>query len=62
MRETQKIMEGSHWILHQIITEMFKAQAKDNQILLGELQSGSSTVQVQLKVTTDPEQFLDDCS
>ncbi len=45
--------------LNPLLAEMFEAKADNNMICLGELTSGTETIQVQLVVTRNPAKFLD---
>ena len=46
--------------IDDLITEMFAGSHDNDHMLLGTLQSGSEQVQVQLIVTRNTEEFLDE--
>jgi hypothetical protein len=62
MSDLRALMVDTGVIAEQLVEEMFDAQASNNEILLGEFTSGDHTIQVQLKVTREPEEFMDDNS
>ena len=60
MSELGKISEHAGEYAEQLVTEMLEAKADDNEILLGEFLLESSTIQVQLKVTRNSKDFMDE--
>ncbi len=47
-------------VVEQLISEMLEGDYADNEIALGTLLSGTEEIQVQLKITRAPSEFLDD--
>ncbi|MEZ8651701.1 hypothetical protein AB6D92_22360 [Vibrio splendidus] len=47
--------------IETLIIEMLQGDHPDNEVLLGTLLSGDESIQVQLKITRNPEDFLDEC-
>ncbi len=45
--------------IHDLITDMLSGDHLDNQVSLGRLLCGKEQIQVQLKVTRHPPDFLD---
>ncbi|GEM77509.1 hypothetical protein [Vibrio sagamiensis] len=61
MSEAQIVASEALDYIEQLLTEMFEGKHPDNEVLLGTLLSGNDRIQVQLKVTRQPENFLDEC-
>ncbi|MBS3796701.1 hypothetical protein [Pseudoalteromonas sp. BDTF-M6] len=45
--------------IEPLLTDMFDGDYADNEVSLGELQSGNEVIQVQLKITRIPRDFVD---
>ncbi|WP_025740886.1 hypothetical protein [Salinivibrio socompensis] len=56
-----EVTEDASSHIEELIADMLGGGHKDNQVLLGVLQSGEDVIQVQLKVTRDPADFMDEC-
>ena len=54
-RQAPKLIEG-------MLADMFAAQADDNRVCMGCVQSGPQHIQIQLVVTSHPDALLDDDS
>lgn len=54
-RQAPKLIEG-------MLADMFAAQADDNRVCMGCVQSGPQHIQIQLVVTSCPDALLDDDS
>lgn len=54
-KEAPKYVEG-------LLAEMFAANAEDNRICLGGVYSGQQYIQIQLVVTSNPAEWMDDDS
>ena len=60
MSDAQIIAASGAEHVNEMITEMFAGDHDNDHMLLGTLQSGSEQVQVQLIVTRNTEEFLDE--
>ncbi|MDO6497348.1 hypothetical protein [Photobacterium sanguinicancri] len=60
MTEAQKIAAEAPSYVMTLIIEMLEGHYKDNEVLLGTVIDGDSEIQIQLKVTRDSEQFMDE--
>lgn len=54
-RQAPKLIEG-------MLADMFAANADDNRVCMGSVQSGPQHIQIQLVVTSSPDALLDDDS
>ena len=54
-KEAPKHVEG-------MLAEMFAANAEDNRVCLGGVYAGAQYIQIQLVVTSNPAQLMDDDS
>lgn len=61
MSEAQIVAAEAPGYIEQLLVEMFEGNHPDNEVLLGTLLSGKDRIQVQLKITRQPENFLDEC-
>ncbi|MEQ6344928.1 MULTISPECIES: hypothetical protein [Vibrio] len=61
MSEALKVAAEAPDYIETLLIEMLEGDHPDNEVLLGTLLSGNSTIQVQLKITRNPEDFLDEC-
>ncbi|MCC4854451.1 hypothetical protein PD716_08580 [Vibrio gigantis] len=61
MSEAQKVAAEAPDYIETLLVEMLEGDHPDNEVLLGALLSGDSTIQVQLKITRNPKDFLDEC-
>ncbi|MEZ8296508.1 hypothetical protein AB6D11_22065 [Vibrio splendidus] len=61
MSEAQKVAAEAPDYIETLLIEMLEGDHPDNEVLLGALLSGDSTIQVQLKITRNPKDFLDEC-
>lgn len=60
MSEAKSIAEEAPDYIETLLTELFEGNHSDNEVLLGTLMSGDEVIQVQLRITRNPEQFLDE--
>jgi hypothetical protein len=60
MSEAKKIENEAPDYIETIIADMLKGNHPDNKVLLGELLDGNTEIQVQLLVTTNKKQFIDE--
>ncbi|KAB0300739.1 hypothetical protein F2Z80_16600 [Vibrio fortis] len=61
MSEAQAVAAEAKDYIEQLLVEMFEGNHPDNEVLLGTLLSGKDRIQVQLKITRQPENFMDEC-
>ncbi len=61
MSEAQAVAAEAKDYIEQLLVEMFEGNHLDNEVLLGTLLSGEDRIQVQLKITRQPENFMDEC-
>lgn len=61
MTEAELIADNAKHHVLTLITEMMGGDHPDNRVLLGELLSGNRTIQIQLLVTQDARQMIDEC-
>ena len=61
MSEAKAVAAEAEDYIEQLLIEMFEGKYPDNEILLGTLLSGEDRIQVQLKITRNPEDFMDEC-
>ncbi|MFA0690599.1 hypothetical protein [Vibrio splendidus] len=61
MSEAKAVAAEAKGYIEQLLTEMFEGNYPDNEVLLGTLLSGNDRIQVQLKITRKPEDFMDEC-
>ncbi|AIW22219.1 hypothetical protein F0267_22195 [Vibrio coralliilyticus] len=61
MSEAQAVAAEAKDYIEQLLIEMFEGNHPDNEVLLGTLLSGNEPIQVQLKITRKPEDFMDEC-
>lgn len=60
MREAKKIASEAPDYIETIIADMLEGSHSDNKVLLGELLDSNTEIQVQLLVTTNKKQFIDE--
>ena len=60
MSEAQKIAAEAPDYIQTLLVEMFEGNYPDNEVLLGTLLSGKDKIQVQLKITRNPDSFMDE--
>ncbi|PMN30011.1 hypothetical protein BCT35_20655 [Vibrio lentus] len=61
MSEALRIAAEAPDYIETLIIEMLQGDHPDNEVLLGTLLSGDESIQVQLKITRNPADFLDEC-
>ncbi|MFS1980806.1 hypothetical protein BCU36_017215 [Vibrio lentus] len=61
MSEALKMAAEAPDYIETLIIEMLQGDHPDNEVLLGTLLSGDESIQVQLKITRNPVDFLDEC-
>jgi len=61
MSEAIKVAAEAPQYIESLLTEMLEGDHPDNEVLLGTLLSGKDTIQVQLKITRNPADFMDEC-
>ena len=61
MSEALKVAAEAPDYIETLLVEMLQGAHPDNEVLLGTLLSGDESIQVQLKVTRNPADFLDEC-
>lgn len=61
MSEALKVAAEASDYIETLLVEMIEGDHQDNEILLGILLSGDESIQVQLKVTRNPADFMDEC-
>ena len=61
MSEALKMAAEAPDYIETLIIEMLQGDYPDNEVLLGTLLSGDESIQVQLKITRNPTDFLDEC-
>ncbi|QPK06519.1 hypothetical protein FCV62_18205 [Vibrio kanaloae] len=61
MSEALKVAAEAPDYIETLLVEMIEGDHQDNEILLGILLSGDESIQVQLKVTRNPADFMDEC-
>ena len=61
MSEALKMAAEAPDYIETLIIEMLQGDHPDNEVLLGTLLSGDESIQVQLKITRIPTDFLDEC-
>ncbi|WP_454440262.1 hypothetical protein [Vibrio bathopelagicus] len=61
MSEAQKVAAEAPDYIETQLVEMLEGDHPDNEVLLGTLLSGDESIQIQLKITRKPEDFLDEC-
>lgn len=61
MSEALKIAAEAPDYIETLLVEMLEGDHPDNEVLLGTLLSGDESIQVQLKITRNPNDFLDEC-
>ncbi|PML06253.1 hypothetical protein [Vibrio lentus] len=61
MSEALKVAAEAPDYIETLLIEMLEGDHPDNEVLLGSLLSGDESIQVQLKITRNPEDFLDEC-
>jgi len=60
MSEAQKIAAEAPDYIETLLVEMLEGRHPDNEVLLGTLLCGDESIQVQLKITRNPADFLDE--
>ncbi|MCG9554564.1 hypothetical protein L1D16_14965 [Vibrio sp. Isolate31] len=61
MSEAQKVATEAPDYVETLVVVMLEGDHLDNEVLLGTLLSGDESIQVQLKITRKPTDFLDEC-
>lgn len=61
MSEALKVAAEAPDYIETLLIEMLQGDYPDNEVLLGTLLSGDESIQIQLKITRKPEDFLDEC-
>ena len=61
MSEALKMAAEAPDYIETLIIEMLQGDHPDNEVLLGTLLSGDESIQIQLKTTRNPADFLDEC-
>ncbi|MEZ8657732.1 hypothetical protein AB6D68_01320 [Vibrio cyclitrophicus] len=61
MSEAMKVAGEAPDYIETLLVEMLEGDHSDNEVLLGTLLSGDESIQVQLKITRKPTDFMDDC-
>ncbi len=61
MSEAQKVAAEASDYIETLLVEMLEGDHPDNEVLLGTLLSDDESIQVQLKITRNPTDFLDEC-
>ena len=61
MSDLTDAAERAPEFVEQLASEMFEGKYDNNHMLLGTLHDGDSMLQVQLIVTRNTEEFLDEC-
>ncbi|MEZ8881831.1 hypothetical protein AB6E09_22960 [Vibrio lentus] len=61
MSEALKVAAEAPDYIETLLVEMLEGDYPDNEVLLGTLLSGDESIQIQLKITRKPEDFLDEC-
>ncbi|WP_421217969.1 hypothetical protein [Aeromonas enteropelogenes] len=62
MSDAIKIASQAPKLIEGLLADMFAAQADDNRVCMGSVQSGPQHIQIQLVVTSSPDALLDDDS
>lgn len=62
MSDAIKIASQAPALIEGMLADMFAAQADDNRVCMGCVQSGPQHIQIQLVVTSQPDALLDDDS
>ncbi|MBJ2147564.1 hypothetical protein JC606_14405 [Vibrio sp. IB15] len=60
MSEAQKIAAEAPDYIETLLVEMLEGEHPDNEVLLGTLLCVDESIQVQLKITRNPADFLDE--
>ena len=61
MSEALKVAAEAPGYIETLLVEMLEGDYPDNEVLLGTLLSGNESIQIQLKITRKPEDFMDEC-
>ncbi|EGU38040.1 MULTISPECIES: hypothetical protein [Vibrio] len=61
MSEALKVAAEAPGYIETLLVEMLEGNHPDNEVLLGTLLSGNESIQIQLKITRKPEDFMDEC-
>ena len=59
MSDARKMAKLAEFEIEELISDMLEGDYQDNEIALGHLSTGKSSIQVQLKITRNPVDFLD---
>lgn len=62
MSDAIKIARQAPALIEGMLADMFAANANDNRVCMGSVQSGPQHIQIQLVVTSRPDALLDDDS
>jgi len=60
MSEAIKMAAQAPSYIETLLVEMLEGNYPDNEVLLGTLLSGKDSIQVQLKITRNPDDFMDE--
>lgn len=60
MSEAKKVAAEAPDYIETLITEMLSGGFINNEVLLGVLELEGETIQVQLKITMDPDEMMDE--
>ncbi|ORJ11999.1 hypothetical protein [Aeromonas salmonicida] len=60
MSDAIKIARQAPGVIEELLTDMFAAKAEDNCICLGGVYSGQQYIQIQLAVTSNPANLMDE--
>lgn len=55
-----EVAEMAPKVILELLTDMFAGDYPNNEVLLGVLKSGNDRIQVQLKITREPTEFMDE--
>ncbi len=61
MSEALRVAAEAPGYIETLLVEMLEGDYPDNEVLLGTLLSGNESIQIQLKITRKPEDFMDEC-
>lgn len=55
-----EVAERAPEVILELLADMFDGDYANNEVLLGVLKSGNDIIQVQLKITRAPTEFMDE--
>lgn len=61
MSDAREIAEEAQAHIESLIADMLEGDHQDNRVLLGSVFDGAKEIQIQLVVTQNPRDFLDEC-